>query len=225
MEFNPADHFSLICFALILLAVLGSILATVHFVDSKKTLPLAIGIAVWLGALSFIVASGFIEAAPMPRLVIFMALINIVSAVLGFSSIGKSLALGIPLSLLVGFQSFRLPLELVLHSWANQGTIPMTMTWSGANFDIVSGVVALLAAPFAGKNQALAWIANIVGFVLLINVMRVAVLSSPLPFAWAVTPTLQLGFHLPYALIVPICVGGALFGHIVLTRALLTSSS
>jgi hypothetical protein len=54
-----------------------------------------------------------------------------------------------------------------------------------------------------------------------LNVMRVVVLSSPLPFGWNVSPPLLLAFHLPYALIAPVCVGGALFGHIVLTRALI----
>ena len=53
-----------------------------------------------------------------------------------------------------------------------------------------------------------------IGFALLANVARVVVMSSPLPFAWGVEPPLQLGMHLPYALIVPICVGGALAGHV-----------
>lgn len=49
--------------------------------------------------------------------------------------------------------------------------------------------------------------------------MRVAIMSSPLPFAWGPQPPpLLLALHLPYALIGPVCVGGALFGHVVLTR-------
>jgi hypothetical protein len=56
---------------------------------------------------------------------------------------------------------------------------------------------------------------------LLLNVMRVAMMSSPLPFAWDVRPPLQLVSHLPYAWIAPVCVAGALAGHLVLTRALL----
>jgi hypothetical protein len=115
-------------------------------------------------------------------------------------------------------------LELILHSWANQGTIPTTMTWTGRNWDIVSGVVALLAAPLAGRSPAAAWLANATGLVLLFNVGRVAVLSSPVPFGWQVTPPLLLAFHLPYALILPVCVGGAVLGHVVLTRALLRHS-
>jgi len=52
-------------------------------------------------------------------------------------------------------------------------------------------------------------------------VMRVAVLSSPISFGWPVEPKLELIYHVPYALIIPVCIGGALIGHIALARALL----
>jgi hypothetical protein len=100
------------------------------------------------------------------------------------------------------------------------------MTWTGQNFDIVTGILALLAAPFpnraSSRGRAVGWTFNLIGLALLLNVMRVAVMSSPLPFAWKdVEPPLQLALHFPYALIVPVCIGGALIGHIALTRALL----
>ena len=115
------------------------------------------------------------------------------------------------------------PLELVLHAWSEQGTIPQTMTWTGANLDIVSGMISLALAPFATR-RSVAWTVNIIGFVLLMNVARVATMSSPLPFAWHdVQPKLTLIAHLPYALIGPVCVAGALAGHVILTRRLLSS--
>jgi hypothetical protein len=119
---------------------------------------------------------------------------------------------------------FRLPLELVLHTWVRQGVIPETMTWTGSNWDILSGIAALLLAPLSGRFKAAAWAGNIIGCVLLLNVGRIAILSAPVPFGWHdVTPKLLLPFHLPYALVIPVCVGGALAGHIILTRALLRS--
>ena len=118
----------------------------------------------------------------------------------------------------------RLPLELILHAWAHQGTIPSTMTWTGQNWDIVSGGAALLAAPLARRHRVAAWCANVIGMALLLNVVRVAVLSSPISFGWQITPPLLLAFHLPYALILPVCIGGAAMGHVVLTRALLRHS-
>ena len=96
------------------------------------------------------------------------------------------------------------------------------MTWSGSNWDIASGIVALAVCPFVSKWQMLAWLANIVGIVLIVNVGRVAILSSPVPFGWEVEPKLELVAQLPYAFIVPICVGGAALGHVLLTRRLLT---
>jgi hypothetical protein len=122
---------------------------------------------------------------------------------------------------LVGYHAFRVPLELVLHSWAEQGTIPQTMTWDGQNWDIISGALAIMIAPFAIRSRALAWGVNVIGFVLLMNVIRVAALSSPLPIGWGQDPPLLLALHLPYALIAPVCVAAAIAGHIVLTRALL----
>ena len=98
------------------------------------------------------------------------------------------------------------------------------MTWSGQNWDVISGIVALVAAPWADRSRAVAWIANGVGAVLLLNVMRVAALSAPVPFGWHVTPPLVLVWHLPYALIGSVCVCGAIVGHVVLTRALVSTT-
>ena len=140
---------------------------------------------------------------------------------LAFSSFGGSLATKLSFSKLVAFQGFRFPLELVLHSWVNEGVISSTMTWTGSNFDIVTGILALLAIPLVNHFKWMAWIVNGVGLALLLNVMRVVILSSPLSFSWHVDPPLELAFHIPYFLIVPVCVAGDLSGHLVLTRKLL----
>jgi hypothetical protein len=97
------------------------------------------------------------------------------------------------------------------------------MTWTGRNWDIASGVLALVAAPLCKRSMAWAWLANGVGLALLANVVRVVILSSPVPFGWPVSPKLELIYHVPYALIAPVCIGGALIGHIALTRALLAA--
>lgn len=215
MHFTQPSLFSLIFFVLILISVISA------FSWAVRSFRITTGALAWLSLISCIVLTGVIQESPMPRLMIFFAGINIVSAAFAFSHVGKRLALTIPIYLLVAFQAFRFPLELVLHSWSEQGTIPSTMTWTGANFDIIAGTLALVSIPLVKKNTKLAWIPNLVGFGLLLNVMRVAILSSPLPFSWDVNPPLQLGFYFPYVLIVPVCIGGALIGHIVLTRALL----
>ncbi len=225
--FIPASTGSLFAFAAILVAVAYALLLAVHVTYRSFLITALFGMlfGVWLGIQSALVASGRMATLPLNGLPFFFVPIIVIWAGLALSPVGARLAAAIPLAALVGFQAFRLPLELVLHAWFKHGTIPETMTWSGYNWDIASGIVALLCAPLCKRHRWAARIANIVGFALLLNVMRVAIMSTPVPFGWNIEPKLLLAFHLPYALIGPICVGGALFGHLVLTRALWTKPS
>lgn len=139
------------------------------------------GLVVWMALTFAVVASGALRVVPMPGIPHFLGTVVVTAAVFGMSRIGRLLAVGLPIWALVAFHGFRLPLELVLHSWATQGTIPETMTWSGRNFDIISGIAALVATPLAAKWRAAAWVANGVGIVMLLNVARGDVMSWPLP--------------------------------------------
>ncbi len=223
MDFTPASSGSVYAFVAIVGAVIVAFFWAIkraYREDVSAMVYARLGVTVWLGLLGAVVASGKMTSLPMNGLPFFFGSILLVSVGLGLSPVGARLATGVPLAALVGFQAFRLPLELVLHEWAAQGTIPGTMTWTGQNWDIVSGIVALVCAPLAGRYPVAARFANIVGFALLLNVMRVAIMSSPFPFGWGQQPPLLLALHLPYALIGPVCVGGALLGHVVLTRRL-----
>lgn len=229
--FVPASPLSQVVFLVIVGGVIASFLTGVsvayggHPSSARRVTGMtALGLTGWLGLVVLAVGSGWIARLPLGGFPVFFGGVLVVSAGVALSPLGARLAT-LPLGALVAFQTFRLPLELVLHTWAAQGTIPETMTWSGQNWDIVSGVVALAIAPWAGRSRALAWTANLVGAGLLLNVMRVAAMSSPVPFGWGVTPPLLLAWYLPYALVGPVCVGGALAGHIVLTRALLGKPS
>jgi hypothetical protein len=228
--FQPASSSSKSVFLLVCCFVVASFLRGIWMGaqaegrnPKRLTLWASLGLLLWLATTASLVGSGWLEADP-GRLVILGGAVFTANVLLGLSPMGKWIAVGCPIPWLLAFQGFRLPLELVLHSWAHQGVIPETMTWNGSNWDILSGIFALGLAPLSRRFSAAAWTGNIIGVVLLVNVARVAVLSAPLPFGWQdVHPKLLLPYHLPYALIVPICVGGALTGHIILTRALLLS--
>lgn len=176
---------------------------------------------VWLGTLSFIIQSGILKTHMIPGIPLYYISILILVFWFSFSHWGAKIALAVPITFLVGFQVFRLPVELIFDLWAEQRTIPVTMTWAGQNFDVVTGLLALMVAPLTGRYRIIAWVFNILGIILLVNLLRVGAMSSPFPFAWGVDPTLQLVLHWPYALAGPVCVGGALAGHVILTRALL----
>jgi hypothetical protein len=233
MRFTPASSISVAAFLVVVVAVLAAALAGTYAAARRgngspdaarrTTSRVAIVLTLWLAGSSAPVASGFLATRPFPLIPVMFATIIVAALLAGVSPVGARLA-QLPLSALVGFQAFRFPLELILHAWARQGTVPTTMTWTGANLDVISGLTALVCAPLAARTVIAAWVADVVGIGLLVNVARVAVLSSPLPFAWRVEPPLQLIVHMPYALIATVCVAGAVTGHVILTRRLLASS-
>ncbi len=225
MTFVTPDFPTTVAFTLIVFFVVACFVAGVYSAEKslgqapgQRALMAAIGVTAWVLFFAALVSRGEVSSRTLP---LFFALANGGALVFALSPLGLRLAQGLSIPVLVAFQGFRFPLELVLHSWVEQGSIPQTMTWSGQNWDILSGIIALIAAQFARRSIISAWVANVLGIVLLLNVGRVALFSSPVPFGWGVHPPLQLGFHLPYALIVPVCVAGALAGHVILTRALL----
>ncbi len=228
--FHPASPASVLAFLLVCGFVLAAFLRGIWSSATRegrgpatRTLSVAAGVALaGLACSSGLVGSGWVAAAPA-HLMIFGATTMLGSLLLGLSPIGKWLGDPSCIPWLLAFQGFRVPLELVLHSWAGQGVIPQSMTWTGSNWDILSGIAALVLAPFSRRSIALAWVGNIFGVLLLLNVGRVAVFSLPMPFGWPdVTPKLQLPLHLPVRLdrsgLRRRCPGGS---HRALTRALL----
>lgn len=153
--FHPASEGSVFAFVVIVAVVIAMFLAAVHHACRTApdglvtTLKIAVAVGGWLGLLNWLVASGRLQAFPLHGLPFFFLSILLASFAVALSPLGTRLADTLSLAALVGFQSFRLPLELVLHEWAAQGTIPGTMTWTGQNWDIVSGIVCFAAAPWA----------------------------------------------------------------------------
>ncbi|MGE4132155.1 MAG: hypothetical protein AB7F86_10995 [Bdellovibrionales bacterium] len=230
---NWPDTLTLALFLTLLVLVLSAVLSGIYFANKeafgrnhlRPTLLWSGGILFYLSVFSLWVRSGYAVENPIPGLPITFAAILLASGLFALSPQGRRLSDILPLSALVLFQGFRFPLELILHSWVEQKTVPYTMTWNADNFDIWSGILAIGLTPLVTRHRLWPWIANAVGIALLVNVMRVVILSSPLPFAWELDQPLTLIFHWPLALIGPIAVGGALAGHIVLTRALLRRST
>jgi hypothetical protein len=166
------------------------------------------------------------DVVPPPMAIVFGSIL-VASVVLGLSPIGRALAHGLPLWLLVVFQAFRLPLELVMHHAATIGLMPRVMSYSGYNFDILTGTSALVlgvALRFTRVPTAIVWIWNIAGTLLVLTIAAIAVAASPL-FAWFGPDQLNVWVtRFPYVWI-GILVGAAIAGHIVVFRRLVAQSA
>jgi hypothetical protein len=199
-------------------------------VRRRHALVATLGILGWLALTAVASASGVLQRAglPPPLMLFFVASMGVAIAA-AFSRFGTRLVRGLPIAALVAVQAFRLPLELILHAWKDQGVLPIQMTYEGHNFDIVSGTLALALGIWLWRGRApraAIWGFNLIGSALLLWVATIAVLSSPLPIRQYMNePAVLLAFYFPYGWIIPICVGGALFGHILIFRWLLSPST
>jgi hypothetical protein len=79
----------------------------------------------------------------------------------------------------------RIPVELVLLWLFKNGEVPQAMTFEGLNFDILSGIFALILyfLAFRGNssNRSILIGFNILGLLLLANIVSIAVMSLPSP--------------------------------------------
>jgi hypothetical protein len=193
---------------------------------SRRAAALSVAAAgAWM-AITWIVASRGIfrewERTPPPFAFLVIAIV-ILGFVIAFSPLGTRIARTIPLWVLVIVQGFRLPLELAMHGMSTRGIMPVQMTYTGLNFDIVTGtlaiVVGILAATrTAGRGIVAAW--NVLGLVLLINVVTVAILGTP-RFRYFGEDHLNVWVtYPPFVWLPAVMVLAALAGHLLIFRAL-----
>lgn len=184
---------------------------------------------VWMAATWFAAASGVLanfEPIPPPFAFLVFAIV-VLSFALAFSTLGTHLATHLPLWLLVAVQGFRLPLELAMHGMYERGVMPVQMSYSGRNFDIVTGATALVVALIAwsgrgGRGLVAAW--NILGLALLVNVVTVAILGTP-RFQYFGPDHLNVWvMRPPFVWLPAVMVLAALAGHLLVFRALRRSS-
>lgn len=156
-----------------------------------------------------------------------VALSVLVAAVAASSAVGARAADRLSFAALVGYQSFRLPLELVMHRAAADGLMPVQMSFSGWNFDILTGITAIPVAILAARGRAprgviAAW--NLLGTVLLINIVSIAVASLPIFAAFGPDRLNTWVADPPYVWLPGVLVPAALFGHILTWRKLARTS-
>ncbi len=219
MEFQHADNTSVALFCLLSLGMAFVCFRTIALAGNWKKWSVIYVIIISL--FSIVAGSGIIVRNFFPIGPLLFALIFLFGMIFSFSKSGGEATKFLTLAALIGFQGFRLPLEIILHHWSTIGTIPETMTWSGQNWDIATGVLSVISIPFVSRSKSAALIVNSIGFLLLLNVIRVVVMSSPLPFAWELSNPLRLVSYFPYCLVGPLFVLPALVAHLLTYRKIL----
>jgi hypothetical protein len=150
---------------------------------SQQALVAAALTAAWLALTCLAASRGMLRWSPPTIAPVLLATFAIAIGV-GLSPLGRRMATGIPIAALVGFQSFRILVELLLHRAYVEGLMPVQMSYSGRNFDILSGITALaLSAWLASGRRSRTIVAlwNLLGVALLANILAIAVLSAPTP--------------------------------------------
>jgi hypothetical protein len=188
------------------------------------TLTLA-GAATWMSVTWVVAASGAFrqwDKMPPPFALLVVA-IWLLGARLAFSGLGRQIATYVPLWALVGIQAFRLPLELAMHALADRGIMPLQMSYTGLNFDIVTGATAVIVSGLLAAGRGSRWLVigwNLLGLALLINIVTVAILSTP-RFAYFGQDQLNVFVtYPPFVWLPAVMVLAAFAGHLVIFRAL-----
>jgi len=190
----------------------------------------SISVLVWSVLLLILSYKGFFEDfsefPPKPALVILIPLPIVF--IIAFSKTGTEFLKTIPPYWLVFIQTFRIAVELLLLMAFIKRMIPVQMTFEGRNFDVLTGILALPVGYLLLKRKSyapkLAIIFNIIGLLLLVNIVVIAVLSMPTPIRYFMNePANVIVGQFPFILLPGVLVPIAYAMNIFSLRQLLLS--
>ncbi len=143
---------------------------------------------------------------------------------------GRTFITGLDQGLLVLLNTIRIPVELALFGLFSYGAVPELMTFTGRNWDILSGLTAPIIWWFGYRKRVLprgvliGW--NLMCLALLFNIVINAILAAPFDFQQQSfdQPNIAI-FYFPYVLLPGVVVPIVFFSHVVLLRSLLTATA
>ncbi len=222
IEASPAVTYGLAGIAV----TMALLLVAMVFYGSRRHAPLAAMIlaGVMLGEVA-LADAGILQRwdlRPPPFMLMFVPL-TVMTVRLAFSKFAAALAAAMPLSLLVGMQAFRLPLELVMHQAALEGVMPPQLSYTGNNFDFVTGSSALLVGALLALNlapRALVTLWNLMGLALLVSIVALALGSMPILHLFGPDKLNTWVTYPPFVWLPGLLVQTALFAHLLVWRKL-----
>ena len=181
---------------------------------------IGVGLGIWLGVLAVLAGQGyFLEFQSMPPRLTLAGLLPLVAGLLMLPTHGTRHFLAVtPPERLIYLQSFRIVMEIILWALAVQGRAPKLMTFEGRNIDILVGLTAIPIGWMVVERRAWpVWVAaawNVVGILILANVVVHAQLALPTPFrAFVTEPSTAFLATFPYIWLVGFLVPFAFWLH------------
>ena len=163
-----------------------------------------------------------------PRFILALGPPLLVIIYLFLTKSGRRFIDSLDLKWLTLLHTIRIPVELVLYWLFVYKAVPQLMTFEGRNFDVISGITALIAYYLVfvkktfGKRFLLLW--NLVCLALLINIVVNAILSFPFPFQQFAFDQPNVGLlYFPFIWLPSCIVPIVLFSHLAAIRRLLRS--
>lgn len=185
----------------------------------------------WIALLAILSTDGFFaDFNKLPPRPVFAILIPLpVILAVTFSQSGKTLLELTPPHWLVMGQSFRILVELLIWLAFLGNKLPVQMTFEGNNFDVFSGLLALPVGYMLWKRKrlsvAVAIAFNVIGILLLLNILVIAMLSMPTVLRYFMNePSSGIVASFPFILLPGVLVPLAYSFHIFSLRQLLTKS-
>jgi hypothetical protein len=215
----------------LLLARLKKSLISTNFTESKKkkifngTL---IGLIGWAIATSILSWSGVLsDFSTFPPKLIMVLIIPLITVIwLIRTKEVKEILIHTPPESIIWIQSFRIVVEILLWRLFVDNLAPIQMTFEGRNFDILSGLTALLVAYLVANNKissplVIAW--NFACLAILVNIVAIAILSMPTPFrVFMNEPSNTIVAKFPIVLLPALLVPLAYWLHFLSLRQYLT---
>ncbi len=228
---TPPAFDALVAYGMAGLVVVVAVLWVVVFSRGQlgRALMLSAGVAAVMAVSGLAAWTGLLQRNDLtpPPMAVMIALVFVMAFWAGLSPFGLASAREVPLVTLIGFQGFRLPLEdVVMHRAAVLGIMPAELSYSGYNFDIVTGIGAIVLAGLLGMGvrvpRAVLWAWNLWGCWCLAVIAGIAIASSPMLRLFGEAPHVNTWvLFVPYVWLPAVLVTAAIFGHIVITRTLL----
>ena len=196
--------------------------------NRKTAFSVFLALFFWLSFLKLISGMEFLHnySTLPPRLIIAPLPCLIAILVLAASKKFYDFLLKIPLHWLVYLQSFRILMEIILYMLAENGVIHERLSFAGRNFDILAGISAIIVGWLIQKNKiSRGWLItwNIACILLLLNIVMMALLSTPYPFSvFKDEPVNTVVFYFPFIWLPGFVAPFALALHIFTLRKIAT---